>query len=181
MKGKVLLSLFATTISLVTLLQGGTIPGRWEKVEALAVQQPIVVSLKSGERIEGLFRGVTSEHILLAMAAENELKIARSNVQRISRREEDGDSNLNGTLLGLAAGLALGGVAVGTESHASFVSTPGQQPAAVGRVHVESGGTRSNPALIVAGAGALGAIIGLLIDSSEKDAESRYQIIYESP
>ncbi len=181
MEGKVFLSLFATMIPLVTLLQGGAIPGRWEKVEALAVRQPIVVALKSGERIEGLFRGFTSEDILLAMATGNELKIARSNVQRISRREEDGDGNLNGTLLGLAAGLTLGGVAVGTESHASFVSAPGQQAAAVARVHVESGGTRSNPALIVAGAGALGAVIGFLIDASGKDAESRYQIIYESP
>ena len=181
MKGKVFLNLLAATISLVTLLEGGTVPGRWEKVAALAVGQEIVVALKSGDRIEGILRGVTSEAILLAMLTGSDLGIAKSNIRRISRLEEDRDNNLNGTLLGLAAGLALGGVAVGTESHASFVSSPGQQPAAVGHVHVESGGTRSNPGLIVAGAGALGAVIGFLIDASEQDAESRYQIIYQSP
>ena len=52
MKRKIIVCLTALFIMATATLQAAVIPGRWEKMEALDTGIRIVLSLKSGDRIE---------------------------------------------------------------------------------------------------------------------------------
>ena len=83
------------------------IPGRWEKVAALAVETSITVELKNGDRIEGQFEELSPSELLLRTGSAQAL-IPRSDCRRITTRQHNGrrNSTLIGT--GIGAGIGLG-------------------------------------------------------------------------
>ena len=92
MKMPSFISAITLFVLLSTCLQAGVIPGRWEKVDALQPGKEIIVTLKAGDRIESTFTGLGSEELILT-----ELKVPRSEVRKIVRREKYDD----GILIGL--------------------------------------------------------------------------------
>ena len=78
----------AIVLILVGLLsvpaQAQVIPGRWEKIEALGVGPPIIVDLKSGDRLEGKF----------AALSPSELSLRTARLRRRFRERISGESRL---------------------------------------------------------------------------------------
>ena len=80
------------------------IPGRWEKIAALAVGTPIAVALKNRDRIEGKFEEFSPSELSLRTGSA-QAAIPRSDIRRITTRESD--SLANGTLIGAGVGTAI--------------------------------------------------------------------------
>ena len=80
------------------------IPGRWEKIAALAVGTPIAVALKNRDRIERKFEGFSPSELSLRTGSA-QAAIPRSDIRRITTRESD--SLANGTLIGAGVGTAI--------------------------------------------------------------------------
>ena len=81
------------------------IPGRWEKVEALKLGSQITGDLKSGDRIEGNFEGLSPSELSLRTGTA-QAAIPRSEIQKITTRQHD--RRWNSALIGAGAGMALG-------------------------------------------------------------------------
>lgn len=145
-------------VSTPVLLNAGVVPGRWEKVEALTVGSPVVVSSKSETRIEAKFRGLRAEAIDLTDESGKDLQIPRSEVLRITTRgSKDGLSD--GAWIGGGIGVA---VAVGVLAIAGS-----------GEGEVVGSAKWGAPLLF----GGVGALTGALVDNAYKDEE----IIYKAP
>ena len=99
----------AIVLILVGLLsvpaQAQVIPGRWEKIEALGVGPPIIVDLKSGDRLEGKFAALSPSELSLRNGSA-QAAIPRADIRRITTREPD--PLTNGILIGAGIG---GGIA----------------------------------------------------------------------
>ena len=99
----------AIVLILVGLLsvsaQAQVIPGRWEKIEALGVGPPIIVDLKSGDRLEGKFAALFPSELSLRNGSA-QAAIPRADIRRITTREPD--PLTNGILIGAGIG---GGIA----------------------------------------------------------------------
>lgn len=93
-------------------LKADVIPGRWEKADGQPSGKPIIVTLKTRDRIEGTFKNSGVDYLTVVTAAGGELRIAKPEVGQIVSGEKHEDGILDGTLIGLAAGFA-GGAAVG--------------------------------------------------------------------
>ena len=91
-------------------LQADVIPGRWEIVDSLESGTPITVRLKEGDRIECSLKAVDSEALELIDATGQVITIPKSAVKQIFGPAKEKDSNLNGTLWGLAIGGAGGAI-----------------------------------------------------------------------
>ena len=159
--------------------QAAVIPGRWDKVETLPPGRVVAVTLKEGGRIEGVLKGTSGGDLLVARPEGRELRIAKSDVQRVTSPEPAGDGLLNGTLLGLAAGLALGGMVIVSDSAGAIAAAPGGSPTFTGGFHTESEGLGSKVA-VLGGAAAVGAVFGLLIDASKEDSVVTHDVLYRA-
>ena len=81
------------------------IPGRWEKVEALKLGSQITMDLKSGDRIEGNFEGLSPSELSLRTGSA-QAAIPRSEIQKITARQHD--RRWNTTLIGAGIGAGIG-------------------------------------------------------------------------
>ena len=79
-------------------------PGSWKRVEAVRPGSPLLVLLKSGDRIDGAFKVLRAEMLALADPAGTELSVPRSEVLKIVARGA-GDNLSNGALIGAGIGL----------------------------------------------------------------------------
>lgn len=140
--------------------QAGVIPGRWDKVSALAVEVPVLVELKSGDRIEGRFRGLTeSELELVTRTAQG--KIPRTEIQTITTRPKDGLGD------GAAKGAAVGAIATGIFGAISYARYEGGDSSFLG------------PLLLVGGiAAGIGAALGVAADAANR---SEGVLLYDAP
>ena len=84
--------------------RAGVIPSAWEQVEALRPGSPLLITLKSGDRIDGAFEALRPETLALTDPAGTELSVPRSEVLKIVARGAR-DSLSNGALTGAAIGL----------------------------------------------------------------------------
>jgi hypothetical protein len=84
--------------------EGGVIPGSWEKVEALRSGSPLVVTLKSGERLEGAFKAAGPAVLALTDRVGKEFSIPMPDVDRIVAPGTR-DSLTNGVAIGAGVGL----------------------------------------------------------------------------
>ena len=126
------------------------IPGRWEKVAALEAETVIIVNLKSGDRLEGQFGGLSPSELSL-ITGSAQAAIPRANIERITTREAD--RLHNGGLIGAGIG---GGIAD-----------------AIGPLSNDwHPGSRALMALMGAG---IGAAIGVGIDALKKTEVVLYQ------
>ena len=80
------------------------IPGSWGQIAALQLRAPLVVTLKSGVRLDGAFKALEPAELTLTDSAGSEFKVARSDVARIRGRAAK-DEIANGALIGAGIGL----------------------------------------------------------------------------
>ena len=87
----------------------GIIPGSWDRVQRLQLGSPLVVTLKSGVRLEGAFNSLAQGELALTDRAGQPLTIASSEISRIVTQVDDTLTNgaLTGGGIGLAAALAV--------------------------------------------------------------------------
>lgn len=82
----------------------GVIPGAWDRVDAVQPGSPLVVTLKSGDRIEGAFKALRPGMLALTDPAGRETSVPRSEVGKIVARGVK-DRLRNGALTGAGVGL----------------------------------------------------------------------------
>lgn len=84
-------------------LQAAVIPELWEKLDALDRGTEILVALKNGERLEGSFIGSGADALILVTGVGNEVKLAKSDVQEIVKK----DGSRGGMLKGLGISICV--------------------------------------------------------------------------
>ena len=137
------------------------IPGRWEKVDALTPGFQIVVTLKSGDRLEGAFKISGPDFLELVTPTGTEWRTPKRDVRKIVSQEKVQDGRWDGLLAGLLLGLG-GGIAAGA---ITYYTASGEGP--------------ESPAGFMAGMGmfgaGVGALVGYLADRSHQGPELLYQ------
>lgn len=106
----------AATIFAVLLMGSGlcaeVVPGRWEKVDALAADTEIEIKLKTGDRIKCSFESSEPDSLTILEPNGSVRIIPKSAVDTIESLNEYDDSGKDGLTKGLIAGL-LSGMAFG--------------------------------------------------------------------
>jgi hypothetical protein len=135
----------------------GLVPGSWEKVEGLRMGSLLVVTLKSGDRLEGALKDLTLGGLTLTAPSGQEFKVPRSEVGRIVAKVKDGltDGGLIGAGVGLGAAMVVLAIA-GSRDGYILPSAKWGAP------------------LLLSGLGSLG---GMLVDRAHK----RPQMVYVAP
>ena len=138
------------------------IPGRWEKVSDLDLGTPITVELKSGDRVEGDFEGLSGSEVELETNSARAF-IPKADIETITTRPRGGRGN--GAAIGAAIGLGLG---LGATGLAALRGNGGGDGLSV-----------PFALLLVTGiTGGLGAAMGAAVDSGTK---SDPIVLYEVP
>ncbi len=83
MKTQSFISGIALVVLLSTSLQAGVIPGRWEKVETLGQGAEIIITMKSGDRLEGAFRHPDAEALFVVEVNGSERQILELPLHRL--------------------------------------------------------------------------------------------------
>lgn len=140
-------------------LRAEVIPGRWEKVSALAVSSAITVKLKDGDRIKGHYEGLSATDIFVVSHFSRAV-IPKEKIETITIRPEDGV----GDGAGIGAGVGFG---VGTAI-------------VLGAMAKHGGGDGALLAfLLFGGLGAgIGAGLGAAADAATRPLEI---VLYEAP
>jgi hypothetical protein len=135
----------------------GLIPGSWEKVESLRQGSRLVVTLKTGDRLDGAFKAVTLEALTLTDAIGKEFMVPRSEVGTIVAQVRD--DLAKGALIGAGVGLsaALAALAIAGSQDGSVLPS-----------------AKWGAPLLLSGLGSLG---GMLVDRAHR----RQQIVYVAP
>jgi hypothetical protein len=95
----VAISLLLTT----SLLQAQVAaPGPWERVDALPPGHQIIITLKSGVRMEGAFQDSSPQDVALTALTGGVQRVSKADVQGVIGEEKD--SVVDGLLLGAAIG-----------------------------------------------------------------------------
>ena len=162
MKARTFIMAFAMFALASSTLQADVIPGRWEIVDSLEPGTPITVRLKEGDRIERSLKTVDTDALELIDSSGQVRTVPKSAVDKILGPAKEKDSNLNGTLWGLAIGGA-GGTVVGAAT-SKRASNEG----------ASAGAWTAGFGLIGAG---IGALTGYLGDSVHKSRP----VIYHAP
>lgn len=134
------------------------IPGSWERVEVLRRGSPLVVTLKSGDRLEGGFKALASGVLALTDSAGKEFSIPRSEVRRIVAQASR-DKLTNGALIGAGIGLGAALAILAIVGSADGYVLPSAKWGA--------------PLLL----SSVGSLIGTLVDRAHK----RQEMIYVAP
>jgi hypothetical protein len=144
----------------------GQVPlGRWEKVANLWPGTQILVELKAGDRLEGGFKSLGPDTIVISELGEKERTLARSMVQSVRTAARVRDRLCNGALIG-----TLIGTAAGVISLVAFANAKTNGPV--------YWGDEDGPAYLVGAAvvgGGIGAAAGAAVDASIKGRELLYQ------
>ena len=140
-------------------LQAQVIPGRWEKVSALAVSSPITVELKDGDRIKGHYEGLSATDVMVVSHFSRAV-IPKEDIETITIRPEDGVGD--GAGIGAGVGFGIGaGIALG------LILKHGGGEGALGAL------------LLLGGVGAgVGAGLGAAGDAATRPLEI---VLYEAP
>lgn len=146
------------------LLNAQVLPGRWEKVDALAAGIPIIVKMNSGDRVEGKFQSTDFDCILLTRLDGWEVRLPKSAIRSIETTVRVSDRLRNGAWIGAGAGALAGMLAMAAYARSVTASGPiwGE----------ETPGYILGAALVGAGAGAL---TGAAVDASIKSNEVIYR------
>ena len=166
MKAPKFITAFATLLLLTTAVQAEVIPGRWEMVDSLEPGTPIVIKLKTGDRMECSFKESSPKEISFIDESGNEKKVPKAEILGIESTEKTGDGLKNGAWIGAGLG-AVGGI-VSLYVYADSVTASGPIWGD------ESAGIFVAAGLVGAG---IGALAGVAVDASIK----RNEIFYKAP
>ena len=112
MNNKIIASVL-TAFCVVGCVWSGVVPGKWDKLIAQSPGTGIIVTLTSGEQIEGTYQELGGDSLLMTVAGAPR-NIPKSGIAKITTAEPQSDSIWNGGLIGAAAGGIAAAVAVGT-------------------------------------------------------------------
>ena len=142
-----------------SVLNAGVVPGRWEKVAAENKGANLIITLKAGERIEGFFKGLTDDAIVVESPGSGDRTIPKTAVARIVTADKRSGDLTNGTVIGAAVG-------------GSIVGVPLIIGAAAGEIHGSDAGAVILSLALCTG---IGALIGLGIDAAVKGQVTLYE------
>jgi hypothetical protein len=142
-----------------SILNAGVIPGRWEKVAAENKGTNLIITLKGGERIEGFFKSLTADAIVVEPPGVGDRTIPRTAVAKIITADKRSGDLTNGTVIGAVVG-------------ASIVGVPLIIVAASGEMHGSDAGGVILLLLLSTG---IGALAGLGIDAAVKGQVTLYE------
>jgi hypothetical protein len=142
-----------------SVLNAGVIPGRWEKVAAENRGTNLILTLKAGERIEGLFKGLTDDAIVVEPPGVGDRTIPKTAVAKIVTADKRSGDLTNGTVIGAVIG-------------GSIVGVPLIIFAASGDVH---GSDAASAMLLLFLSAGIGALAGLGIDAAVKGQVTLYE------
>lgn len=148
--------------SMFVTVQAGVVPGHWEMVETLQHEAPVVVVLRSGERLEGRLGSLEPEALLLAVEGGKTTPIPKESIQQITLVRQVEDKPWNGAAIG-----ALCGVAAFVAIHA--LAYP-EEPAPT---HAQDG-------ILFPLAGGGGFAIGYMLDKSRKGSAIEERTVYQA-
>ena len=161
-------ALFIVLLTTTPGFAAEVVRGRWEKVEMLKPGTGIVVKLKAGDRVEGLYQALNGEEFRIKKVNGTELSLPKQSILSIETAELKVKHNLrNGAIWGAVIGAPVG-VLAGFMAHS-----------------VIGGGTAAwssgDKQLVVAGGlvtGGIGAGLGMLINSHNNHAELHAELLY---
>ena len=105
MKTQTFISVITLLLLLTTSLQAGVIAGRWEKLDSQSPGKKIIVTLKTGDRMECDFKSSGADDLTVTDRNGNERRVPKSEVREIVSAGRIGDSLLcNGKLRAAVAG-----------------------------------------------------------------------------
>jgi hypothetical protein len=81
-------------------------PAPWRTVEAWPSGERIVITLKTGERIEGAFRYSNAEDLVLTTRTGSEHRVLKAEIRQVNGERKD--TSVDGLLLGAAIGAGFG-------------------------------------------------------------------------
>lgn len=139
------------TLLTVGSVESGVVPGRWEKLNSQPVGTQLLVTLRSGETIHCVFKGMTSDKLIVQDPVSGVLELSKVSLSRVTSWENRDDGKADGVAIGTGLGILLGALTAG-------------------EVEVAGG---SGAASIVSSAG-LGGFIGYLVDK----AHTRPEVLY---
>ena len=99
--------------TLVSTVQAGTIPGRWEKVDLLQEDVFIQVELKGGEVIRGRFQSSDAAELILIDDSGSSKRFPKQGVLSVNRPKSLGKSIGIWAAVGAGAGLAAAAALLG--------------------------------------------------------------------
>jgi hypothetical protein len=146
-------------------LQGQVPLGRWEKVAGLLPGTQILVELKAGERLEGTFKRLGPDAIVISEPDSQERTVARSMVKNIRTAATVRDRLCNGALIGTLAGAAAGVIGM-----VAFANAKTNGPV--------YWGDEDGPGYLLGAAmvgGGIGAAAGAAVDAAIKGRELLYE------
>ena len=153
------ISVITLFVLVTTSLQAGVVPGRWQKVDALQPGKEIVVTLKSGDHIEGTFKSSGPEELTWIDPNGREQMVPRSEVRKIVSVEKIKDRLRNGVLieLGVGSGVGLFGYSIAEQVAGG-----------------EGAFNEYSLSFALLGAG-IGALVGMTVDAVRQETEVLYQ------
>jgi len=134
--------------------QASVIPGNWDQIETLRSGSPVAVTLRSGDRVEGVFKALTIDMMILTDAAGRESNVPRPQISKIVATVKDPLSN--GALIGAGAGLVAALVILGAAGSGEGYILPSAKWGA--------------PSLLTG----IGAVIGVFVDRAHETGHVLY-------
>jgi hypothetical protein len=156
-------ALFIVLLTIFPCFAAEIVRGRWEKVEMLKPGTSIVVRLKAGDRMEGRYQALNGEEFKIKDFSNSERSLSKQSILSIETAGKVEHKLRNGAIWGAVIGAPVG-IVVAVKFHSSI----GGRNAAW---------SSEDKLLVVAGGlvtGGIGAGLGMLINSRNKDAELLY-------
>ena len=90
-------------------LPAGIIPGRWEKVDRLGAGTTVVVRLKAGDRLEGVFKSSDPQELAVETTSTGVRRVSKTSVEQVLLPDVKSKTPYRlGAALGAGAGAAAG-------------------------------------------------------------------------
>lgn len=160
-------ALFIVLLTIIPCFAAEIVRGHWEKVEMLKPGTGIVVKLKAGDRVEGLYQALNGEEFRMKDFSGSELSLPKQSILSIETAEKVEHKLRNGAIWGAVIGAPVGIVAA-VIAHSSL-----------------GGGTAAwsgrDKQMVVAGGlvtGGIGAGLGMLINSRNKASVYHAELLY---
>jgi hypothetical protein len=160
---RTVVTFFVVLLTIIPCFAAEIIRGRWVKVEVLKPGTDIVVKLKAGDRVEGLYQALNGEELKIKDFSNSELSLPKQSILSIETAKKMKHKLRNGAIWGAVIGAPVGIVAA-VKAHSSL---------GFGTSAWSSGDKQ----LVVAGGlvtGGIGAGLGMLINSRNNHAQPLY-------
>lgn len=150
-------------VTIIPCFAAMIVRGHWEKIEMLKPGTGIVVKLKAGDRVEGLYQSLNGDEFRIKDFSGSERSLPKQSILSIETAEKAEHKLRNGAIWGAVIGAPVGIVAA-YKFHESFLGG------------TSAWNSRDKQMVVVGGliTGGIGAGLGMLINSRIKQTELLY-------